>query len=47
VALVDQSSLLADASLTAPITLDPIEGRERFVLKARIKAQAWLEKASR
>jgi len=40
VGLLDQSALFADASLTAPVTLDPVEGRERFGLQAKIRAQA-------
>jgi general secretion pathway protein L len=30
VKLIDRSPLLADASLTAPVAVDPVEGRERF-----------------
>lgn len=36
VALVDKSSLFADAALTAPIALDSTEQRERFTLQARL-----------
>jgi general secretion pathway protein L len=35
--LIDRSSLLADASLTAPVAVDPVEGRERFALQAKVK----------
>jgi general secretion pathway protein L len=37
VGLVDRSTLFADASLTAPIALDPLEERERFALQAKLK----------
>lgn len=37
VGLVDRSALFTDASLTAPVTLDPIEGRERFSLQATLR----------
>jgi general secretion pathway protein L len=37
VEVLDRSTLLANVALTAPISLDPIEKRERFVLKARIE----------
>jgi general secretion pathway protein L len=47
VKLVDQSSLLADASLTAPVALDPVEGRERFVLQAKIKRAGSFREAAR
>jgi general secretion pathway protein L len=35
--LIDRSPLLADASLTAPVAVDPVEGRERFALQAKVK----------
>jgi general secretion pathway protein L len=37
VTLLDESPLFADARLTAPIAIDPIEGKERFALQAKIK----------
>lgn len=37
VALVDKSPLFADATLTAPIALDPTEQRERFTLQAKLQ----------
>jgi general secretion pathway protein L len=37
VALVDRSPMFFDTLLTAPIALDPSEGRERFTLQARLK----------
>lgn len=40
VALVDKSPLFADATLTAPIALDPTEQRERFTLQARVQQKA-------
>jgi general secretion pathway protein L len=33
----DRSPLLADASLTAAVAIDPVEGRERFALQAKVK----------
>jgi general secretion pathway protein L len=38
VRLIDQSQLLTDASLTAPVALDPVEARERFAIQAKIKS---------
>lgn len=37
VGILDQSTLFAQTSLTAPIAPDPIERRERFALQARLK----------
>jgi general secretion pathway protein L len=37
VGLIDRSPLFGDTSLTAPIAMDPVEGRERFALQARTK----------
>lgn len=37
VGVVDGSALFADAVLTAPVSLDPVEGRERFALQAKVK----------
>jgi general secretion pathway protein L len=39
VALIDKSALFQDVALTAPIAIDPIEQRERFVLQATIRPQ--------
>ncbi|HEX2652296.1 MAG TPA: PilN domain-containing protein [Xanthobacteraceae bacterium] len=39
VGLIDQSPLFTDTTLTAPIAVDQAEGRERFSLQAKIKAQ--------
>jgi general secretion pathway protein L len=46
VGLVDRSGLFADASLTAPVTLDPIEGRERFSLQAKLRLREPVTKAT-
>ncbi len=35
--LLEQSPLFADAALTAPLTLDPREDKERFSLRVRVK----------
>jgi general secretion pathway protein L len=40
VGLFDRSSLFTDASLTAPVSLDPVEGRERFTLQAKVRGEA-------
>jgi general secretion pathway protein L len=37
VGVVDSSPLFSDAVLTAPVSLDPIEGRERFALQAKVR----------
>jgi general secretion pathway protein L len=47
VKLIDRSALLADASLTAPVAVDPIEGRERFALQARVKRSGRSNEAAR
>jgi general secretion pathway protein L len=39
VGLIDSSPLFSDASMTAPISLDPIEGRERFTLQVKLKTR--------
>jgi general secretion pathway protein L len=36
VGLVDRSPMFVDTSLIAPISLDPIEKKERFALRARV-----------
>jgi general secretion pathway protein L len=46
VGLVDRSKLFTDASLTAPVTLDSIEGRERFSLQAKLRFQEQVSKAA-
>jgi general secretion pathway protein L len=40
VATIDKSRLLSDATLTSPVALDPIEGRERFTLQAKVRVLA-------
>ena len=47
VGMIDRSPLFADVALTAPIALDPIEGRERFALQAKIKKPGLQREASR
>jgi general secretion pathway protein L len=44
VAVIDKSSLFADAALTAPIALDSIEQRERFTLQAKLRQKRQIEK---
>jgi general secretion pathway protein L len=46
VKLIDRSPLLADASLTAPVTIDPVEGRERFALQAKVKRSGSYKEAA-
>jgi general secretion pathway protein L len=43
---VDRSALFTDAALTAPVTLDPIEGRERFSLQAKLRFREQVSKAT-
>jgi len=38
--LFERSAMFADAALTAPLTLDPREDKERFTLRARIRQPA-------
>jgi general secretion pathway protein L len=47
VGLVERSALFRDASLTAPISLDHSEDKERFAIQASIRKQDQIEKASR
>ncbi len=47
VGLVDRSALFRDASLTAPISVDRTEDKERFAIQASIRKQDQIEKASR
>ena len=47
VGLIDQSPLFSDASLTAPIALDPVEQRERFALQAKLRTQQQIKRAAR
>jgi general secretion pathway protein L len=44
--LLEKSPLFADAALTAPLTLDPREDRERFSLRVRIKRPVAARQAS-
>lgn len=39
VGILDRSPLFTDAALTAPVTHDPVEGKERFALQAKQRAQ--------
>jgi len=47
VGLIDQSPYFTDTALTAPIALDPVEGRERFALHAKFKRPEPIRRASR
>ncbi|MGJ4946774.1 PilN domain-containing protein [Bradyrhizobium sp. HKCCYLS20291] len=35
--ILDESRIFVDAALTSPVAMDPIEGRERFSLQARLR----------
>ena len=47
VATIDNSRLLYDAALTAPVALDPAEGKERFTLQAKVRLPEVLKGAAR
>jgi general secretion pathway protein L len=47
VGLIAESSLFADASLTAPIAVDPVEKRERFALQAKLSGRNQVKRAAR
>ncbi len=47
VGLVEKSPLFGDAALTAPISLDQTENKERFAIQASIRKQDQIERASR
>jgi general secretion pathway protein L len=47
VGLVEQSPLFGEAALTAPVALDPTEGRERFTLQAMAKRREPVKEAMR
>ena len=47
VGLIDRSPMFADASLTSPVALDPIEGRERFALQAKLRKSGPFKEAAR
>jgi general secretion pathway protein L len=47
VGVVDSSPLFFDTASTAPITLDPIEGRERFALQFKVKVRDLSKEATR
>jgi general secretion pathway protein L len=40
VGLLDRSALFTEASLVGPIAADPAEGRERFIIQAKLKPPA-------
>jgi general secretion pathway protein L len=47
IGLLDRSALFTDASLVGPIAVDPTEGRERFILQAKLKSTAFSKPPSR
>jgi general secretion pathway protein L len=47
VALFDRSALFREVALTAPISLDPSEGKERFVIQAKLRTLDTLRTAER
>ncbi|MFC5321753.1 PilN domain-containing protein [Bradyrhizobium oligotrophicum] len=46
VSIFDGSKLFVDAALTSPVAMDPIEGRERFSLQARVRLPDALKEAT-
>jgi general secretion pathway protein L len=40
VALLDASAVFTEASLVGPIAVDPAEGKERFIIQAKLKPPA-------
>ena len=47
VGVLDRSPLFVDASLSAPVALDPSEGRERFALQAKVKRPEFVKGEAR
>jgi general secretion pathway protein L len=47
VGVIDRSGLFRDAALTAPVAIDPTEGKERFTIQARLKPGDRLRTAAR
>jgi hypothetical protein len=47
VGLLDGSPLFAEAALVGPITVDATEGRERFIIQAKVKRLGLSKAASR
>ncbi|WP_316205383.1 PilN domain-containing protein [Bradyrhizobium sp. SZCCHNS3004] len=43
--ILDASKLFADAALTSPVAMDPVEGRERFSLQAKVRLPDALKEA--
>ena len=47
VSLFDQSLLFGNTALTGPISIDPVEQRERFVIQAKLRNQLQMRRAAR
>ncbi|HEY7550094.1 MAG TPA: PilN domain-containing protein [Hyphomicrobiaceae bacterium] len=47
VPLLDGSPMFAEAALVGPVTMDPAEGRERFIIQAKLKGAGSPRTASR
>lgn len=47
IALLDQSQILSEAALVGPIAVDPAEGKERFIIQAKLRAPPASKAASR
>jgi general secretion pathway protein L len=47
VGLFDRSPLFRDVALASPISLDPVEGKERFVIQAKLRTLDSLRTAER
>jgi general secretion pathway protein L len=47
IGLLDQSAIFMEASLVGPIAVDPSEGKERFIIQAKLRPPATTKAASR
>jgi len=47
VGLLDQSPLFSNTALTGPISIDPVEQKERFIIQARLRTQSQIRRAAR
>jgi general secretion pathway protein L len=47
VGLLDRSTLFTEASLVGPVTVDPVEGKERFIIQAKLRPPAPPKTAAR
>jgi general secretion pathway protein L len=47
VGLLDRSAIFTEASLVGPVTVDPVEGKERFIVQVKLRTPAASETAAR